>query len=286
MKKIILSIYILSMILFAYDNYDTRVLNEFKANNFELDFSYEVNPKYPNDIDYPDLVVRKANKDVFKRYAFEGVKAEVKYVYYSEEKGIVAILVGWRTLHKAAGIDGEFYELNLFKLIANNSIEIKKVSGLDGYREGDKTDIETGYIIGKPISFMYKKENEIKKLVEKINILEELNYQIKNEMLKLNINTLQDILNEIKITKKTLVNYNDMAYYLEKINEYKTSTYLLEKILGKYPHRTVAYYNLGDSYWGLEDKEKAKEAYETYIKQMKEKGKEKKIPKKVLERAK
>ncbi len=61
---------------------------------------------------------------------------------------------------------------------------------------------------------------------------------------------------------------------------------VLEKILEKFPNRTVAYLNLGDAYWGLDDKAKAKEAYQTYIKQMKESGKEKKIPQVVLERVK
>jgi len=88
------------------------------------------------------------------------------------------------------------------------------------------------------------------------------------------------------IKKSTLTTYNNIAYYLEKAKAYKESAYLLEKILEKFPNRTVAYLNLGDAYWGLENKEKAKEAYQTYIKQMKANGKEKKIPKVVLERVK
>ena len=87
-------------------------------------------------------------------------------------------------------------------------------------------------------------------------------------------------------SKKEVSRYNNMAYFLQQYGANKEAIYLLEKIIKKYPNRTVAYINLGDAYWGLEDKEKAKQAYETYIKQMKEKGKDKKIPKKVLERAK
>ena len=79
---------------------------------------------------------------------------------------------------------------------------------------------------------------------------------------------------------------NDIAFFLELTKNYNESIYLLEKILEKFPNRTVAYLNLGDAYWGLDDKTKAKEAYQTYIKQMKENGKEKKIPKVVLERVK
>ncbi|WP_324172518.1 tetratricopeptide repeat protein [Sulfurimonas sp.] len=79
---------------------------------------------------------------------------------------------------------------------------------------------------------------------------------------------------------------NDIAFFLEQTKNYDEAIYLLEKILEKYPNRTVAYINLGDAYWGLANKEKAKQAYSTYIKQMKEKGKERKIPKVVLERIK
>ncbi|WP_324172513.1 tetratricopeptide repeat protein [Sulfurimonas sp.] len=89
-------------------------------------------------------------------------------------------------------------------------------------------------------------------------------------------------LNNKKNTAKT----NDIAFFLERTKNYDEAIYLLEKILKKYPNRTVAYINLGDAYWGLKNKEKAKQAYSTYIKQMKEKGKEKKIPKVVLERIK
>ena len=95
----------------------------------------------------------------------------------------------------------------------------------------------------------------------------------------------QDILNmNMNISKRDLTYYNNIAYYLEKAKAYKESIYLLEKILEKYPNRTVAYYNLGDSYWGLDDKVSAKKAYKTYIKQMKEKGKENKIPTRVYNR--
>lgn len=97
----------------------------------------------------------------------------------------------------------------------------------------------------------------------------------------------QDIFNiNINISQNNLSNYNNIAYYLEKAKAYNEAIYLLEKILEKFPNRTVAYINLGDAYWGLGDTEKAKAAYQTYIKQMKESGKEKKIPKVILERVK
>lgn len=86
------------------------------------------------------------------------------------------------------------------------------------------------------------------------------------------------------LNNKTLVNYNDIAYYLEKHESFKGSIFLLEKIVEKFPNRMVAYINLGDAYWGNSEQDKAIKAYDTYITQMKAKGKESKIPKRVFDR--
>ena len=87
------------------------------------------------------------------------------------------------------------------------------------------------------------------------------------------------------ITPKTLITYNNIAYYLQKAGDNKEAVYLLEKIIAKFPNRTVAYYNLGDAYWVLGKKQKAINAYHTYIRQMQAKGLAKKIPKTVWKRA-
>ncbi|MDD3597508.1 tetratricopeptide repeat protein [Sulfuricurvum sp.] len=89
---------------------------------------------------------------------------------------------------------------------------------------------------------------------------------------------------ESPINVSSVVSYNNLAYNLEQSHDYNTSAYLLEKIIEKFPDRTVAYFNLGDAYYGLGQKDKAIKAYQTYIDQMKKKGWEKKIPKRVLER--
>ena len=69
-------------------------------------------------------------------------------------------------------------------------------------------------------------------------------------------------------------------YKCKKINTIQN----LEKIIKKFPNRTVAYYNLGDAYWALGEKEKAINAYTIYVEQMCHKGLQKKIPKVVLKR--
>ncbi len=107
-----------------------------------------------------------------------------------------------------------------------------------------------------------------------------------NNLIVKGISRYDALLTKFPLTKKEVVEYNNIAYYLEKAKAYKESAYLLEKILEKFPNRTVAYLNLGDAYWGMNNKGKAKKAYTTYIKQMKELGKEKKIPQVVLQRVK
>jgi len=77
---------------------------------------------------------------------------------------------------------------------------------------------------------------------------------------------------------------NNLAFFFDQAGYHKEAIYLLEKILKKYPNRTVAYYNLGDAYWALGDKKKARKAYTTYTEQMCDAGKQKRIPKVVIDR--
>ena len=95
------------------------------------------------------------------------------------------------------------------------------------------------------------------------------------------------ITHNVSLNSKNINKFNDLAYFLEQTEKGDAlAIYLLEKIIKEFPNRTVAYINLGDAYWGLGEKVKAKEAYKTYIDQMKTKGKESKIPEVVLERGK
>ncbi|SJN59074.1 hypothetical protein VR7878_03208 [Vibrio ruber DSM 16370] len=92
------------------------------------------------------------------------------------------------------------------------------------------------------------------------------------------------LINKYKITNKNVTQYNDLAYFLEKRGAYKESIFVLRHIVKDFPSRTVAYINLGDALWGKKDRDKAKDAYQTYIKLMKERGNESKIPKQVFKR--
>jgi len=108
-------------------------------------------------------------------------------------------------------------------------------------------------------------------------------FSAKKNIYPLNFQTLLSI-NSFCFTNQTLGQYNDMTYYLQKAGANKEAIYLLEKIIKEFPNRTVAYYNLGDAYWELEEEHKAIKAYTTYIEQMCDKGLQKKIPKEIIDR--
>jgi len=101
----------------------------------------------------------------------------------------------------------------------------------------------------------------------------------------LDIQRLKFLFDDFSLTTKSLIQYNNIAYYLQKAGSNEEAVYLLEKILEKFPNRTVAHYNLADAYWALGEKKKAIASYNTYIEQMCNAGKEKRIPQVVIDRA-
>ncbi len=133
-------------------------------------------------------------------------------------------------------------------------------------------DSQDGLLNGKIYkNFIFNLDNNkiiLKRLMQKSN---------------LNIYNLSEAIFQIPISIKTLEQYNNIAYQLEQGKNYSESIYLLEKIIEKFPNRTVAYLNLGDAYMGMKDKAKANKAYQIYIKQMRQKGLEKQIPKRILD---
>ncbi|MBC7388983.1 MAG: hypothetical protein H7329_07230 [Opitutaceae bacterium] len=88
------------------------------------------------------------------------------------------------------------------------------------------------------------------------------------------------------VDEANVISYNDIGYYLEQKKLFMEAGYVLVKVLEKFPQRTVAYLNLGDVLWNLNEQEKAAEYYKKYIELMKKVGKEAKIPSKVTEREK
>ena len=117
----------------------------------------------------------------------------------------------------------------------------------------------------------------------KIFPLDNLIEKIKNKDMEIDTYYIVNFFVKYPLENKTLQKYNDIAYYLQQSNANDEAIFLLEKIIEKFPNRTVAYLNLADSYAGKGESEKAKQNYEKYISLMKQDGKESKIPQRVLE---
>ncbi|MBU3915894.1 tetratricopeptide repeat protein [bacterium] len=93
-------------------------------------------------------------------------------------------------------------------------------------------------------------------------------------------------LNHYPIQEDNVDKYNDFGFFLEQSGRYKEAIDLLQKVVKAFPNRTVAYINLGDSYFGANNIEQAKQAYQKYVDLIKKTGKQKKIPKRVYNRLK
>lgn len=104
--------------------------------------------------------------------------------------------------------------------------------------------------------------------------------------LRRDLNFIRMLLDEIPLEYNTsrVTPYNNIAYYLEQSGHYDSAIYLLEEIVKHFPARTVAYINLGDAYWGLEKYSEAREAYQNYIRLMRESNREQRIPQRVFDR--
>lgn len=109
---------------------------------------------------------------------------------------------------------------------------------------------------------------------------------IKAKKLILNIDDLKEYIEIEPLTAENVIDYNDIAFYNTSTKDGNmASIFLLNEIISNFPDRVVAYLNLGDSYWEINNKLKAKESYQKYINLMKIQGKDSsKIPKRVFER--
>jgi len=136
----------------------------------------------------------------------------------------------------------------------------------------------------EPLKFLYKdgKYKMVSKIKPIFN-LKEIEANAKKGLRYKEI-VLKAMLFEEPIIKDNLNRYNDIAYYLPKAGHNREAIVLLKEIIDIFPKRMVAYYNLADAYWALGQKKEAKKMYEVYLKQMKARGKEKRVPKVVKER--
>ena len=180
----------------------------------------------------------------------------------------------------------ENYGKEAYRVVAivteDNSFEIQN------YGNSMNTYIVFGQCQEKYIHFslnkntLNNKKDEISNNTNPSLTLKELFENAKTNQ-KLTTENINEVLKSEELNTKNLQKYNDIAYYLQQSNANEEAIFLLEKILEKFPNRTVAYLNLAYAYNGVGSKEKAKINFEKYISLMKQDGKESKIPQRVLE---
>ncbi|MDN3691618.1 hypothetical protein QWZ06_04805 [Chryseobacterium tructae] len=136
------------------------------------------------------------------------------------------------------------------------------------------SDLEEKFNNDNPKAFIYD---------SKKHLLGEINYKSSIEDFYINYPNVNNI--SLEITN--VENANNQAYNLQQMGANNDSKLLLDNIVKQFPNRVVAWLNLGDVNWELNEKTKAKEAYSKYISLMKSQNKNlSKIPQRVYERSK
>ena len=130
MKVFILLVFFLSF-LFA-DTYDKRNINNLQINKVSI--------KIKESEDKNKGITVFTNDKKLITYSSEGAKPNVKELIYDYKNNFLAILVGWREIHRGLNINGEYYVLNIFKN-ENKFIKIDSLTkeGFDGLSEEGET---------------------------------------------------------------------------------------------------------------------------------------------------
>ena len=264
-------------------NSDDREIKTYK----NILFQYIENDNYA-------YITDREKKYLFDIYQEDGGLMMTKVLV--ENENILAIVVG--TYHnipspdiKCEEVSAMWYTINFYKKYHNYMLKllVKNKFGHDGL------------VMCENLTYPYKTMASLKKKLESLDITNDLvlisletflkpnypkKYDAKFEFsdCSFTTSTLKAILLDIGLTKKNLTIYNNIAYYLQKAGANEEAIYLLEKIIERFPDRTVAYYNIGDAYWDIGEKQKAIKAYTTYIEQMCNKGLQKKIPEVLMKR--
>jgi len=214
-------------------------------------------------------------KTLIDKYYPEGNQAKIRLSFLNHFKNgkELVIVTSWKQRLKETA-EGILFYVHVYH-IGNKFLQ--KIDNLFKYEfEGTRE--------GKTIKAKFIKKQNIETRLQKLADLKSIYQTLKNKQTIHSLSVVSELLFRTPLTPKNLTPYNNIAYYLQKAGANEEAAYLLEKIVAKFPNRTVAYYNLGDAYWALGEKEKARKAYTTYIEQMCDKGLQKKIPKEVLKR--
>src|SRR5699024_9698791 len=212
--------------------------------------------------------------DIFNFSAPEVEK--IKDIAYLSKQKLLILLHAYSAIineQNLTEVDAVFYSSSIYKLYDNTPIKISVENdffeGIEGFYYGKYRQ----YPFKKHITFLEKASDihisNKQVLISLEKFLKSIWSKYKESHAQPDLNYFSQnfitmLVEDIPIRKINLEQYNNIAYYFEKLSYYDQASQLLEQIIRINSNRIVAYLNLADTYWGLGDKEKSKLFYQQY----------------------
>jgi Tetratricopeptide repeat len=212
----------------------------------------------------------------------------------SSRQKILFLIVKWRQVHRQEKVNGDQYSVRAFT--------DKVVSGKNGSRKLAPHDSLSkrlgggfqGEFQGRESFFQFKNQASIHNELMGMRRPEVLspcfhtyaNSKGKSSEARI---CLDSLVNENRLVRysmdsKTIAQLNDAGYFLNESGNFLVALQILKKVVESAPKRTVAYLNLADVLWNVNQLEEAKAAYQQYFQMMSAAKKTSKIPSRVSER--
>lgn len=272
--------------------YENREFQFFENNDVSLLFEL-------TETDEPALQLKISNNGSFRIFDtipyFSPETDKIRDVVFIKNNNILFLLHGYNaTIINELGeteVDAAFYKISIYKLYNNVPIKISSTkltnhfAGIDGFYNGkyQRYPYKSHIDLLNEASLISLSCNDILTSLEKL--LKNSVNNVQNSSINfINIDILNLIISDIPINKYNVEYYNNIAFYFSKIKKHEESIFLLNKIISLFPSRTVAYINLGDSFWDMDKKEDALQNYRFYIELMTKQNKQSKIPQRIRNR--
>lgn len=227
----------------------------FKTKNFSTDGGNQIS----------DIKKIKPGFIIITKFPDRGNLENEYYLTYSSNKLFLQKIV-----YKTNSWQDDYSKTYICSVLQNIDLSLERFSIKEMPDESDRD---------KLCEIEYSFENNLTEYIKR--------FSQKNNKIVNGNNRYAALLKKMPMDGKNIIQYNDIAYYLEQSGLYKESIYLLKEILKKDPNRVVAWLNLADAQWGNGEKKDAKSSYQKYISLMKFQKKDlKKIPQRVYDRSK
>ena len=224
----------------------------------------------------------------------EGGVAEISDAYVVDGKARYFLFTCfWSVSHAGIGLKGTQYETYIYTGSSLGSLNKELALGqfFSDY-EGSLEDGEHSYawyvarnIVGKKLLELEAgKTADSLKLAHAIVMARLKNDDYKAVRAYLNHERVKQLSKDSPIVDSNVTVYNDLGFALGESGDFELAYMILSEVESVSPHRVVLKLNIADVLWGT-DKVKAISYYKDYAALMREAGKERLIPKRVLERA-